>query len=871
MKICRVFALLLALITALAALPTVGASAAEDTPAQAADLPSSYSLVEHNENGTLPPIDNQGSIGSCVGEAVTYMQFSNAVAHYMQEVRGNKDWKPNDGSNYGNRKYLFSPKWTLNYSGAGTQWVYEILVHMGAPTQDRSCFYKTDTNSSQYQMGGRLLTETTSWDVTGDVMQYALGYRLGSYEQIWTRTVGGGQVTTTEEGRAFLDKIKASVLAGNVVVTGGASGKWGYSNSNNVGRLTADGDISKTGEYACFAAQGSAAGGHQVSIVGWDDNATFTRNGVTMKGAFLVANSWGTNWKNAGYQWFMYDSINAKSEFAQQDSSLDQEGRESSLDQFCFTDYHDIVTEQPDLTLTVDVETDDREGVQILLTRQSKKYASNLNPNSISTYQPVLFYYGDFGVKVHEKWDVEAPDYLNYAGEKNGETAKATFTFSYEDLYSNLPEGTVPEDYYWGFDVQVRSGQKAHVGKVSLKDKNLTELYSHEYNRTIDATSGDQTASFKCSSDCFIYTENTTLYRIDPTEGSTNPIPSGGEYSFTVRPGRHMTLRYARVLANGAEILPNASGVYTLRNITESVNLTVVNVMNDGNRDPITPEVYNEDPVENPEFDSTGWEFFEGEYILTIGISDRVMDGDVYAGPSLGTPGYPFHFRLTDKETGISYYMQPRSVYPGQTNLYRLPIVEAGFSPENGKVYSFHVEVIFEGHVLYEGDIENTTANYADDDYRYDNPDPQDQSEHIEPTQKGKSKIDPPGPVHTITYKRNGQTLGTDAFVEGAPIVKRVATTSPDYLALFEEDIPAQMGESDLTATVTGEIVYSKGDINGDGSVGAKDLTRLILRLGDGEAPLDETLADENGDGAITIADVTFLLAKLSASVSIEE
>lgn len=39
-------------------------------------LPSSYSLVEHNENGTLPPIDDQGQIGSCVGQAVTYMQFS---------------------------------------------------------------------------------------------------------------------------------------------------------------------------------------------------------------------------------------------------------------------------------------------------------------------------------------------------------------------------------------------------------------------------------------------------------------------------------------------------------------------------------------------------------------------------------------------------------------------------------------------------------------------------------------------------------------------------------------------------------------------------------------------------------------------------
>lgn len=124
----KFLAFFLALLTVVSMAPAVSAAPAttgqDIVPMADTVLPSSYSLVEHNENGTLPPIDDQGQIGSCVGQAVTYMQFSNAVARYMQEIKGNKNWKPNDGSEYGDDRYLFSPKWTLNYSGAGTQWVY---------------------------------------------------------------------------------------------------------------------------------------------------------------------------------------------------------------------------------------------------------------------------------------------------------------------------------------------------------------------------------------------------------------------------------------------------------------------------------------------------------------------------------------------------------------------------------------------------------------------------------------------------------------------------------------------------------------------------------------------------------------------------
>lgn len=51
-------------------------------------------------------------------------------------------------------------------------------------------------------------------------------------------------------------------------------------------------------------------GGHQVVIIGWDDN--YSRNNFVYEkpqkdGAWLVLNSWGTNWGNNGTAWVSYE------------------------------------------------------------------------------------------------------------------------------------------------------------------------------------------------------------------------------------------------------------------------------------------------------------------------------------------------------------------------------------------------------------------------------------------------------------------------------------------------------------------------------------------------------------------------------------
>lgn len=267
-------------------------------------LPSYFTLAGTTH---FPAIDNQGGIGSCASQSITHNQFSHAVSRYLHSIESGCTRCPRDNANE-----RFSPKYTYNFAGAGTIWVYEVLQDHGALTVDECVFAKDPNGGSQKIKDGKTIAQSASWAVNPGQMERAIQNRVRNWDRVWfTGEPYNEKLTTSEEGLKLLTRIKESVLAGNPVVTGGYPSRWIYEKVKGCGTLSA------VGEGVVVAAAGNSGGGHQVTIVGYDDDITCTFGGVTLKGAFHIANSYGTGWQNKGYTWMMYDAINTVSEFAE--------------------------------------------------------------------------------------------------------------------------------------------------------------------------------------------------------------------------------------------------------------------------------------------------------------------------------------------------------------------------------------------------------------------------------------------------------------------------------------------------------------------------------------------------------------------------
>lgn len=269
------------------------------TPTPEIVLPSSSSLVGTKH---LPPIDSQGSIGSCSAQAVTYTQFTVAVSQYMNNVLKNEEWNPSSGL----KKYIFSPKFSFVYSGAGTKYSYDILVDQGCLPLTMSTFYKPNDNSNKVNGAGSVANHKVSrcWDVEMGELATALNYRLGNYEE--EEFDSYNYDFTTAQGKALINRVKEAVVKGNVVAVCGWSSYWEYLQIEQTGTL------GKKGDYAIWTGMNTSSsdGNHAVSVVGYDDDITVTIGGATLKGAFQIANSWGDSYRNDGYIWMMYDSFN---------------------------------------------------------------------------------------------------------------------------------------------------------------------------------------------------------------------------------------------------------------------------------------------------------------------------------------------------------------------------------------------------------------------------------------------------------------------------------------------------------------------------------------------------------------------------------
>lgn len=251
-------------------------------------------LPEAVDNSTLPsfpPIRSQGGIGSCACWASTYYMGT----HMMGLARGLNNKNDADNST------KLSPKWCYNMINGGRDggsWfssAFEVMLKNGVASWADFPYVGDGSNSHNY----------IDWCTEAVVWRRAVSNRFET----------SGQITGMDTA-AGVNNLKALLNNGYVCVYATNIYGWQFTTvSNDPATTTDDAYVGKPVASMCKV----SSSGHAMTVVGYNDSlwVDINRNGrvdAGEKGAFRIANSWGTSWKDAGFAWLSYDALKATSD-----------------------------------------------------------------------------------------------------------------------------------------------------------------------------------------------------------------------------------------------------------------------------------------------------------------------------------------------------------------------------------------------------------------------------------------------------------------------------------------------------------------------------------------------------------------------------
>lgn len=239
--------------------------------------------VDNSSLNYFPPIRSQGSIGSCGCFSGTYYTMT-----YMLAMANGLDAKS------GGDEFRLSPKWCYNMvnggedSGSWYYWAYDIGLKNGVASWAE---FPYDTNFRE-------------WSTDASVWTNAIYRRFDSY----------GYVSGTDTATG-IELVKQMLTNGYILNFPTYINSWNWTTIKN-DTSTSD-DDAYTGARCAYWVNGTA-GYHAMTVVGYNDSIWVDINGNNTvdsgeKGAFRIANSWGTGWGEGGFCWMAYDALKSTS------------------------------------------------------------------------------------------------------------------------------------------------------------------------------------------------------------------------------------------------------------------------------------------------------------------------------------------------------------------------------------------------------------------------------------------------------------------------------------------------------------------------------------------------------------------------------